>query len=63
VIINTSFNVRGEPIVCTAEEAYRCFLNTDMDALVIGDFLLLKEENAAASGTARAEYLKGFELD
>jgi carbamoyltransferase len=63
VIINTSFNVRGEPIVCTAEEAYRCFLNTDMDALVIGNFLLLKEENAAASGAARAEYLKGFELD
>jgi carbamoyltransferase len=63
VIINTSFNVRGEPIVCTAEEAYRCFLNTDMDALVIGNFLLLKEENAAASGVARAEYLKGFELD
>ena len=63
VIINTSFNVRGEPIVCTAEEAYCCFLNTDMDALVIGNFLLLKEENAAASGAARAEYLKGFELD
>ena len=63
VIINTSFNVRGEPIVCTAEEAYRCFLNTDMDALVIGNFLLLKDENAAASGAARAEYLKGFELD
>jgi carbamoyltransferase len=63
VIINTSFNVRGEPIVCTAEEAYRCFLNTDMDALVIGNFLLLKEENAATSGVARAEYLKGFELD
>jgi carbamoyltransferase len=63
VIINTSFNVRGEPIVCTAEEAYRCFLNTDMDALVIGNFLLLKDENAASSSTARAEYLKGFELD
>jgi len=63
VIINTSFNVRGEPIVCTAEEAYRCFLNTDMDALVIGDFLLLKEENSAASVAARSEYLKGFELD
>ena len=63
VIINTSFNVRGEPIVCMAEEAYRCFLNTDMDALVIGNFLLLKDENAASSSTARAEYLKGFELD
>ena len=63
VIINTSFNVRGEPIVCTAEEAYRCFLNTDMDALVIGNFLLLKEENASASEAARAGYLKGFDLD
>ena len=63
VIINTSFNVRGEPIVCTAEEAYRCFLNTDMDALVIGNFLLLKEENAAASTEARARYLQNFELD
>ena len=63
VIINTSFNVRGEPIVCTAEEAFRCFLNTDMDALVIGNFLLLKEENAAASAEARAKYLKNFELD
>ena len=63
VIINTSFNVRGEPIVCTAEEAYRCFLNTDMDALVIGNFLLLKEENASASAEARAKYLQTFELD
>ena len=63
VIINTSFNVRGEPIVCTAEEAYRCFLNTDMDALVVGNFLLLKEENAAASAEARAKYLQKFELD
>lgn len=63
VIINTSFNVRGEPIVCTAEEAYRCFLNTDMDALAIGNFLLLKEENAAASADARAKYLQKFELD
>jgi len=63
VIINTSFNVRGEPIVCTAEEAYRCFISTDMDALVIGKFLLLKEENAVVSAEARAKYLKAFELD
>jgi carbamoyltransferase len=63
MIINTSFNVRGEPIVCTAEEAYRCFLNTDMDALVIGNFLLLKEANASASAEARAKYLQKFELD
>lgn len=43
-IINTSFNVRGEPIVRTPEEAYRCFMNTGMDLLVIGDYILKKEE-------------------
>lgn len=42
VIINTSFNVRGEPIVCTPEDAYRCFMRTDMDYLVIGSFILDK---------------------
>jgi carbamoyltransferase len=44
VIVNTSFNVRGEPIVCTPEDAYRCFMGTEMDYLVIGDFLFRKEE-------------------
>jgi carbamoyltransferase len=44
VIVNTSFNVRGEPIVCTPEDAYRCFMRTEMDALVIGDCLLTKTE-------------------
>ncbi len=44
VIINTSFNVRGEPIVCTPEDAYRCFMRTEMDTLVLEDFLLLKNE-------------------
>jgi carbamoyltransferase len=43
VIINTSFNVRGEPIVCTPEDAYKCFMRTEMDYLVIGDFILSKE--------------------
>ncbi len=47
VIINTSFNVRGEPVVCTPEDAYRCFMRTEMDCLVLGDFLLKKEEQAA----------------
>ncbi len=42
VIVNTSFNVRGEPIVCTPEDAYRCFMRTDMDALVVGDHLFEK---------------------
>jgi carbamoyltransferase len=44
VIVNTSFNVRGEPIVCTPQDAYRCFMRTEMDALVLGDFLLVKTE-------------------
>ena len=44
VVINTSFNVRGEPIVCTPTEAYHCFMGTEMDALLLGDFLLLKEQ-------------------
>jgi carbamoyltransferase len=48
VIVNTSFNVRGEPIVCTPEDAYRCFLRTDMDTLVLGNFILEKTEQAPA---------------
>jgi carbamoyltransferase len=43
VIVNTSFNVRGEPIVCTPEDAYRCFMRTEMDYLVLGDYLLDKK--------------------
>lgn len=44
VIINTSFNVRGEPIVCTPQDAYKCFMRTNMDCLAMGNFLLYKEE-------------------
>lgn len=44
VLVNTSFNVRGEPIVCTAEDAYRCFMRTEMDVLVLGDYVFKKEE-------------------
>jgi carbamoyltransferase len=40
VLVNTSFNVRGEPIVCTPDDAYRCFVNTEMDFLVMGGFVL-----------------------
>jgi len=46
VIVNTSFNVRGEPIVCTPEDAYRCFMRTNMDALVLENFVLVKEDQA-----------------
>ncbi|MEY3051111.1 MAG: hypothetical protein RLY31_896 [Bacteroidota bacterium] len=44
VVVNTSFNVRGEPIVCTPDDAYRCFMRTEMDYLVVGDFLFAKTE-------------------
>jgi carbamoyltransferase len=44
VLVNTSFNVRGEPIVCTPEDAYRCFMRTEMDYLVIGDYLFSKKD-------------------
>jgi carbamoyltransferase len=44
VIVNTSFNVRGEPIVCSMEDAYLCFMRTEMDALVMEDVILFKDE-------------------
>jgi carbamoyltransferase len=44
LIVNTSFNVRGEPIVCTPDDAYRCFMRTEMDYLVMGDYLFKKED-------------------
>ena len=63
VLINTSFNVRGEPIVCTPEHAYRCFMATNMDALVIENTLLLKEEQPEAKQHQIDEYLAQFQLD
>jgi carbamoyltransferase len=50
VLVNTSFNVRGEPIVCTPQDAYRCFMRTGMDLLVVEDRLLWKHEQPAQSG-------------
>jgi carbamoyltransferase len=61
VIINTSFNVRGEPIVCTPEHAYRCFMRTNMDYLIMGDFLLDKKEQKALEHDS--DWEKEFELD
>lgn len=63
VVINTSFNVRGEPIVCTPEEAYRCFMGTNMDALVLERFVLLKAEQPGGDQVRNEEYLKQFQLD
>ncbi|NQU74645.1 MAG: carbamoyltransferase [Candidatus Omnitrophica bacterium] len=60
-IINTSFNVRGEPIVCKLEEAYKCFMRTNMDYLVLGNFLLDKQ-NQKISGNGD-NWKKKFELD
>jgi carbamoyltransferase len=44
IVVNTSFNVRGEPIVCTPEDAYRCFMRTEMDCLVIENYLMNKDD-------------------
>jgi carbamoyltransferase len=64
VLVNTSFNVRGEPIVCTPQEAYRCFLATDMDALVLEDFVLRKEQiPKAVTDAEREKYLAQFQPD
>ena len=63
VLINTSFNVRGEPIVCLPEEAYRCFLATNIDVLVLENFILLKEQQPRLTPEQVDEYLKQFSLD
>jgi carbamoyltransferase len=64
VIVNTSFNVRGEPIVCTPEDAYRCFMRTHIDALVLENHLLLKSEQTDADRLADDEsWRKEFVLD
>jgi len=63
VMINTSFNVRGEPIVCSPEHAYRCFMATNMDVLVMEDYVLLKEEQPTAREYEIDQYLAQFRLD
>lgn len=63
VLINTSFNVRGEPIVCRPEEAYRCFLATNIDVLVLERFVLLKSEQPELPPEAVDQYLRQFRLD
>ncbi|NQU20153.1 MAG: carbamoyltransferase [Candidatus Nealsonbacteria bacterium] len=64
VLINTSFNVRSEPIVCTPQDAYNCFMMTDMDVLVVGRQVLLKEEQKQQTDEkARAKHLAQFGLD
>jgi len=60
VIVNTSFNVRGEPIICTPEDAFRCFMGTELDILIIGNFLLKKENQKQA---LKENYQEKYELD
>lgn len=61
VIVNTSFNVRGEPIVCTPDDAYRCFMRTEMDYLVVGNYVLDKKEQPKL--TEKADWRAEFKLD
>jgi carbamoyltransferase len=61
LIVNTSFNVRGEPMVCTPADAYRCFMGTEMDYLVMGDFLFKKEEQLQYDN--RDYWQQKYELD
>ena len=61
VIVNTSFNVRGEPIVCTPEDAYTCFMRTQMDYLIMGNYLLDKKEQKSLKGDS--DWQTEFELD
>jgi carbamoyltransferase len=63
ILINTSFNVRGEPIVNTPEDAYRCFMGTNMDVLVLERNVLLKEEQPGGDQLRNEDYLAQFALD
>ena len=60
VVVNTSFNVRGEPIVCSPEDAFRCFMGTDIESLVIGNCYL---EKSAQDNKLLLDYKNSFELD
>ena len=61
VIVNTSFNVRGEPIVCTPQDAYRCFMRTEMDYLIMGNYMLDKRDQPKF--TEEADWKSEFKLD
>jgi len=61
VVVNTSYNVRGEPIVCTPEDAYRCVMRTEMDFLALGPYLLEKSEQGALK--EELDWGKLYELD
>jgi carbamoyltransferase len=60
VVVNTSFNVRGEPIVCSPEDAFRCFMGSEIDVLTVGNCYLVKEDQDPA---LKLDYKNAFELD
>ena len=60
VLVNTSFNVRGEPIVCTPEDAFRCFMGSEIEVLVVGNCFLKKEDQDPA---LILDYKNAFDLD
>ncbi len=63
VIINTSFNIRGEPIVCTPQDAYRCFRASDMDVLVLENCVLRRADQPPQDESVRKKYIESFKLD
>ena len=63
MLVNTSFNIRGEPIICTPEDAYRCFMATHMDVLVLGRHVVYREQQEQQSQEATERHLAQFALD
>ena len=63
VIVNTSFNVRGEPIVHTPEDAYRCFMATEMDILGLENHILYKSEQPSSNKVSKSSHISQFSLD
>jgi len=63
VLVNTSFNVRGEPIVCTPSDAYSCFMGTEMDMLIIEDFILYKDAQSSKNIETYQQIKEKYELD
>ncbi len=60
IVVNTSFNVRGEPIVCNPTDAFKCFMGTEMDVLAIGNYLLYKQQQ---DDSLKENYKDRYELD
>ena len=60
LVVNTSFNVRGEPIICSPVDAFKCFMGTDLDLLAVGNYLLVKEEQ---DESLKENYEERYELD